>query len=251
MRSNRKHTATELEQYIHLYLNEGISFKELTKSFGLLLSQSIFNKKVLSYQEHGIQGLQSKSINNHYTTEFKKQIVLEHFQDGVPVSQLARKYNIPAHETVRNWVIKYTKGEESRSYSKKSEVYTMKSRKTTQAEKIEIVKDCLTNGLSYKETAEKYQVSYHNVYSWAQKYKKHGPDGLTDGRGHGKPDTIQTKEEKFQTEIVALKARNEYLEAENAALKKLDEVERELILRKQGMKRNTKRLRHLKKKDLK
>lgn len=69
-----------------------------------------------------------------------------------------------------------------------------------------------------------------------------------DSRGRRKPDDIQTAEEKLRTEVAALKARNAYLETENAALKKLEEVERELILQKRGMKRNTKSLRNLKKK---
>lgn len=127
----------------------------------------------------------------------------------------------------------------------------MKGKITTQAEKFEIVKDFLANGLSYKETAEKYQVSYNNVYSWIQKYKAHGPDGLIDGRGRGKPESIQTDEERIQAEITVLKARNEYLETENAALKKLEEVERELMLRKRGLKQNFKRSKNSKKKDSK
>lgn len=61
--------------------------------------------------------------------------------------------------------------------------------------------------------------------------KNHGPDGLVDGRGRGKPDTTQTEEEKIRAENAALRARNEYLETENAALKKLEEMERELMSR--------------------
>lgn len=251
MRSNTKHTTNELERYIFLYLDKGLSFKELREQFGLLLSEAGFGQKVLRYQTHGIKGIQSKLKNNHYSQTFKLSVIKEHLTKGTSIKQLARKYNIPAHETVRRWIIKYTKGEEIRSYSPKPEVYTMRNRKTTQKERIEIIKDCLENGLFYKETAEKYQVNYNNVYSWVQKYQKHGPDGLIDGRGRGKPDTIRTAEEKLQTEMAALKARNEYLETENAALKKLEEVERELMLRKHGMKWNTKRSRNYKKKDSK
>ena len=61
-----------------------------------------------------------------------------------------------------------------------------------------------------------------------------------DRRGRRKLDSIQTDEEKLKTEIAALKARNEYLATENAALKKLKEVERELMLNKQDTKLNTK-----------
>lgn len=248
MRSNSKHTARELERYILLYLNEGKGFRELNEEYGLLLSQSTFGQKVLRYQDYGFPGIQTRTRNNHYTKAFKKKVIQEHLEEGTPFKQLARKYNIPAHETVRRWIIKYTKGENIRSYTPKPEVYTMKNKKKTQEEKIQIVKDYLGNGLSYKETAKKYQVSYNNVYSWVQKYKNHGPDGLVDGRGRGKPDAIQTEEEKIRAENAALRARNEYLETENAALKKLEEVERELISRKRNMKRNTKRLKNCKRK---
>ncbi|SDI98458.1 Transposase [Dolosicoccus paucivorans] len=251
MRSNSKHTVEDLERYIEMYLSNGKSYKELRDDYGLILSESVFGQKVLRYQAYGLKGIQSRLKNSHYTKDFKMTVVNEHIIEGIPIKQLARKYNIPAHSTVRNWIMKYTKGEEIRSYTPKPEVYTMKGKKKSREEKIEIVKDCLANGLSYKDTAEKYQVSYNNVYSWVQKYKKHGPDGLVDGRGRGKPSTIQTAEEKVRAEMAALKARNEYLETENAALKKLDEVERELMSRKQGMKGNTKRSRNYKKKDSK
>jgi len=251
MRSNSKHSVEELERYIKMYLEQGVSYRELRGMYGLLLSEALFRTKVLKYQEHGAAGIQTRRRNNHYSKQFKEFIVKEHIGNGVPIRELARKYNIPAHETVRTWIIKYTKGEGIKTYSPKPEVYIMKSRNVTHDEKVKIVKDCLANGLSYKETAEKYRVPYNNVYSWVQKYKEHGPTGLIDGRGRGKPDSIQTDEERLRTEIEALKARNEYLETENAALKKLDEVERELMSRKRGMKQNTKPLKSFKNKDSK
>lgn len=251
MRSNNKHTAEELKAYIHKYVNDGVSITKLRGEYGLLLSAATFRDKVHRYLKDGLMGIQSKRINNHYSQEFKHLVVREHLEEGASIIGLARKYNIPAKSTVSDWITKYTKGKGLKSYSPKPEVYTMKGRKTTYEEKIEIVKDCLANGLSYKETAEKYNVSYNNIYSWIQKYKEYGPDGLIDGRGKRKPDSIQTDEEKLKTEIAALKARNEYLETENAALKKLKEMERELRLRKQDMRQNTKRLKNLKNRDLK
>lgn len=251
MRSNSKHTWEELERFIRLYLEDGKSFRELSEEYGLLLSDSVFIHKVLKYQKHGRLGIQPKSNNNHYSKTFKEAIVQEYYDGSISIRELARKYNIPAYSTVRQWIIKYTNGEENRSYTPKPEVYTMKGQKKTQDEKIQIVKDYLTHGLSYKDTAEKYQVSYNNIYVWVQKYKQHGPDGLVDGRGRGKPNTIQTDEEKLRAEITAIKARNEYLEVENAALKKLKEVERELMLRKHGLKQNAKRSKNSKEKDTK
>lgn len=193
------------------------------------------------YQKHGFEDIRSNITNNHYSKALKKFVVEEHLDSGIPVSGLACKYNIPFQSTVRNWIIKYTKGKDFRVYSEKSEMYTRTGRKTTDDEKIIIVKDYLTGDLSYFEAAEKHNVSYNNIYSWVQKYKEHGPDGLVDRRGRRKLDSIQTDEEKLETEIAALKARNEYLETENTVLKKLKEVERELMLGKQNMKQNTKR----------
>lgn len=40
MRLNSKHTAEDLERYIQMYLKDGISFKELSETFGLLLNAS-------------------------------------------------------------------------------------------------------------------------------------------------------------------------------------------------------------------
>ena len=62
-----------------------------------------------------------------------------------------------------------------------------KGRKTTLQERIDIVTDHIGSGLSYAETAEKYDVSYQQVYQWIQKYKANGVDGLVDRRGRTKP----------------------------------------------------------------
>src|SRR5699024_7040893 len=88
------------------------------------------------------------------------------------IQELARKYNIPAKETVRVWIIKYTKGKDFRVYSEKSEVYTMTGKKKTDDEKLLIVKDYLDGDLTYAEIAEKYNVSYNNIYSFIHTYKK-------------------------------------------------------------------------------
>ncbi len=120
----------------------------------------------------------------------------------------------------------------------------MKFRKTSHEERIFIVKDCIQNQLDYKQTAQKFNVSYNSVYQWVKKYQKYGPDGLVDSRGKRKPDNIQTETERIRAEMAILKARNEYLETENAALKKLQEVESELMFARQDLKRNIKRLKN-------
>ena len=243
MRSNRKHTLAELANYIHLY-EAGHSYRELCEKYGLLLGGSNFKQYYLKFLEHGMARLKSSRRNNTYTQAFKESMVKEYIQTDSSIKGRARKYHIPSPSTVKDWIIKYTKGEQIKEYRPKPEVYVMKSQKKTHQEKIAIVKEFLETEMSYKETAAKHQVSYNNVYFWVQKYQQFGPDG----RGRRKPDSIQTEEEKLRTENAALKARNEYLETENAALKKLKEVERELMFEESGIKQNTRRLRNLIKK---
>ena len=78
MRSNSKYTVDELERYIQMYLHEGWSYRNLSEEKGLLLSEAIFNDKVLRYQENGLEGIQTKLRNNYYSKEFKDLIVREH-----------------------------------------------------------------------------------------------------------------------------------------------------------------------------
>lgn len=78
-----------------------------------------------------------------------------------------------------------------------------KGRKTTLEERLKIVQFTLDNQKDYQSAAEKYQVSYQQVYGWVRKYELDGKDGLLDRRGRK-------------------------LQMENDYLKKLNQIEREL-----------------------
>lgn len=53
-----------------------------------------------------------------------------------------------------------------------------KGRKTSKEERVEIVKYCINNERNYKEAADKYKVSYNQVYTWVKKYDSNGDAGL-------------------------------------------------------------------------
>lgn len=101
-----------------------------------------------------------------------------------------------------------------------------KGRKTTYDERIEIVQYCIEHENNYAETAEKYQVSYQQVYTWMKKYKDNGVEGLLDQRGRTKPQSEMTELEILRAENRLLKAQNKRQKMEVAFLKKLDEIER-------------------------
>lgn len=99
-------------------------------------------------------------------------------------------------------------------------------RSTTQEERKEITEYCIAHNKDYKGTAERYQVSYSQVYSWVQKYEKLGVPGLVDRRGHHKTDDEVDELERLRRENVRLKR---MLEEQNMAvelLKKAKEFER-------------------------
>ena len=109
----------------------------------------------------------------------------------------------------------------------------IKGRKTTLQERIDIVIDYIESGRSYAETAEKYQISYQQIYQWVQKYNEKGVEGLVDRRGSTKPEEEMSEVEKLQAENRILKAKLKRKELENLFLKKLDEIER-LTIKSQG-----------------
>ena len=115
----------------------------------------------------------------------------------------------------------------------------MKARQTTFEERVAIVEYYLNHKQSYREVAEHFNITYGQIYQWVQKYQANGSDGLVDGRGKGKPQSILTSEEQKEAEIRVLKERNRLLEMENNVLKKYNELEREMI-RKDNKSRRTK-----------
>lgn len=178
---------------------------------------------------NGIRSLIPQKHNNHYSKAFKAQIIFEYFNQGLSSRQLAYKYNVRSSRTFRDWINKHIEGKENRSYSTISEVPIMKSRKTTLEERIEIVKFVMDKSRSYQEASAVFEVSYNQVYSWVQKYKKYGTDALNDYRGKKRPNTIMTKDEKLLAHTKALEAQIHYLEMENEILKKQAIEERKLM----------------------
>ncbi len=81
-----------------------------------------------------------------------------------------------------------------------------RGRNTTQEERIQISKDCLTSGKNYGEMALKYQVSYQQARTWTLRYEELGEAGLEDRRGKRRKDQEpRTELKKAQIEIEQLK----------------------------------------------
>ncbi|MBQ1401320.1 MAG: helix-turn-helix domain-containing protein [Firmicutes bacterium] len=168
----------------------------------------------------------SKKQNRKYSLEFKQAAVQFYLDGKGSTNDTCKVFQIPTTSSLREWTKRYNSHELKASPGGKVNMTKTKGRKTTLQERIDIVTDHIELGMSYAETAEKYNVSYQQVYQWIQKYKAKGIDGLVDRRGRTKPVEEMTEIERLQAENRILKAQLERKELENIFLKKVEEIER-------------------------
>ena len=209
-------------------------------------AKSIITKWGNKYKSLGESAFEISSTNKAYSKEFKEQVIKEYLEGKDSLEGLANKYNISSDEIVRQWILKYNSGIEIKDYNPKGDVYTMKSRKTTLEERLEIVNYVIANSNDYKSAADKYTVPYASVYQWVKKYNELGEDGLKDSRGRpssNEPKKELTLEEKQALEIEKLKRELEREKMVVEVLKKNLEIRQKMEQdsRTLGKKTNTKR----------
>jgi transposase len=206
------------------YENGDYTIYELCKKFGI--SKTSFKKWVKQFQKYGIESLRPSSPWKQYSNELKETAVRDYLSGKYSQNEIVSKFEISSDSVLRNWIKQYNSHRELKDTSKGRTSSMTKGRKTTQEERILIVLDCLENGKDYQKIAETYEVSYQQVYQWVKKFENGGDEALKDKRGRTKPETELTSEEKFKLQMKKLERENERLRAENAFLKKLEEIER-------------------------
>lgn len=178
------------------------------------------------FEVHGPEAFLPAHHNKSYTKELKEQAVQDYLDGKGSLDFITIKYGLKYNTQLRAWIKKYTVLEELKDYHPQPEVYTMASRKkTTKAERIEIVQYCLEHNKNYKGAAAKYECSYNQVFDWVRRYLSKGEDGLNDKRGVHKTDNELDEMEKLKRQLRLSERRNEELQMENELLKKLQEVE--------------------------
>ena len=178
------------------------------------------------YKAKGHKAFDNRPKNRAYTKQFKEKVVKEYLDGKGSLSSLAIKYDINSPGVITNWVRKYNSHIELKDYGFKGGIYMAERKKTTYEERLEIVKWCLDNGRSIKDTAAYFGLSYHQVRSYLIKYEELGEEGLIDKRGKRKKDEELTEAERDRREIKRLQRRVEDLEMRNELLKKVMERER-------------------------
>ena len=234
-----KYTIEEKVKAVLDYKNGIRGVTQICNDLGLNKSGKDLYTWVKEYDKYGEPAFYPKERNKSYSKEFKEIVIKEYLNGKGSLSDLSIKYDIPSLETLRKWVNSYNSHEELKDYNPKGDVYMTKSRKTTIEERIEIVQYCLDHDKEYKLAAEKYNVSYAQVYQWVKKYLEFGEEGLTDKRGKNKEESELSELEKAHLEIERLKRQIELKDREVIILKKLKEVERRRYSPKANKNRNT------------
>ena len=108
--------------------------------------------------------------------------------------------------------------------------------RTSEDKKVEIVEEIIKNGLSLSSASLKYDLPYESIRRWVCRYRQFGVSGLVRRGSQGIMKKKRQLTESELDELEMLRKRNEYLEAENALLKKVKALveEREARLRAIG-----------------
>ncbi|SIT90688.1 helix-turn-helix domain-containing protein [Edaphobacillus lindanitolerans] len=206
------------------YENGESSSAQLAVQYGISLDT--VKAWISQYQEFGIPGLEPSAGWKSYPEELKLEAINDYQIAGLSQRQIVIKYGISDRSVFRQWLKKYNGHGEVPKGRKERRVPMTRGRKTTWKERIEIAQQCIAAGKDYQGIAEKYEVSYNQVYQWVKKYETGHVEALRDGRGRKKEREELTNEERLKLEIKRIERENERLRAQNALLKKLEEIER-------------------------
>jgi len=224
MERRSKFTPEERLEISKRCFNGELSRAAAVKKYGI--GKTTLRSWIVCYREQGIEGFVSSGKNKVYSLELKLQAVHDYLDGKGSYSELATKYGLRSPTQLKKWVKVYNSGKDFKHKMSGGSRMTT-SRKTTQEERIAIVKDCFANGKNYGETAIKYNVSYQQVYTWVKRFSELGAAGLEDRRGKRKADQEPRSEvEELKIKMARLEHELYMTKMERDLLKKLDELER-------------------------
>lgn len=155
--------------------------------------------------------------NRKHESEFKLQIVEEHFR-GYSVNSLAKKWNISG-SLIRKWIDHHRSNGAEGLLPKPYFYYTKEF-------KLKVIKAYWDKRLSLRDCCLQFNIpAQSTIISWARKYEQLGLDGLSEQKGRPaimKKDKPAAKKAEPLTRLEELERENLCLRAEIDFLKKLD-----------------------------
>lgn len=211
-------------QAVEDYLKGIKSLSEISNELNIY--KSAISAWVRKYKTFGKEGLLNKGYNTSYSAQLKTQAVIDYLDGKGSLDDICIKYKISDIGILQQWIKKYNGHKIFKSHSTKGDKLMTNGGKTTYEERIEIVSFCIANAHDYNLTANKFNVSYQQVYTWVKKYNKDGYNVLVDRRGKNKSFEELSESEKFSAQLKLLEVENRRLKMEIDFLKKLEEIER-------------------------
>ena len=213
-------------QLVEMYLRGDISLKEAARRAGLT-SRNPFRRWISIYLNSGPSGLSVQKANRRYPVDIKLCAVRAYLNGEGSLGAIAKRYAIRSESQLSKWLKEYNTHGTIGSRTYKGGRHMGETRTTTFEERLEIVRDCLSNDKDYAAAASKYQCSYQQVRNWVKRYEEMGPAGLEDRRGKRIGSMpARTEEEALRIRIAELERQNRRLQMENDLLKKLEELEK-------------------------
>ena len=218
-----KYSAEEKLKIVEACLSGKIGVCEAGHQAGV--DESAVRQWISRYKAEGPSAFMPSERNRTYPAELKQQAVEEYLAGKGSLQNICEKHKIRSKRQLINWIRVYNRHEDFKTQSGGRRM--TKSRKTSREERRKIAKECLENGKNYGETAQKYNVSYQQVYTWVKKFSELGEAGLEDRRGQRTAQqSPRTAEEELKARIAQLEHENYMLKMERDLLKKVKELER-------------------------
>ena len=163
-------------------------------------------------------------MEKEYNKELRLTVVKEN-EAGVSHKSLAKKYGV-ARNTIQNWCYQY------QMYGEAGIENSLSKTKYSGEFKLSVLNYRHIHQVSYREAAEHFNIKQGStIANWQRAYDSQGFEGLNwaPGRPKNKGDRAMTHQDKQPRnlsqseleELIELREKTMYLEAENAYLKKL------------------------------
>jgi len=170
--------------------------------------------------------MEIKRKNKHYCHSEKIQVV-ELYKQGYGCDRISKMQQVN-RTVVKRWISLYQNFGLS-GFDKQA------NRELSVEIKEQVVRDVLSNFLSYNTVALKYHISPSAAFQWVQLVKQEGFSSIkTTKRGRPGKDMGRPKKKQPETELEKLEEELRYLRAENAYLKKVRALVQERLLRESG-----------------
>ncbi len=154
MRKRKKYSLEEKTAWVRRIVSNEISMGHASKVSGI--HKSVLQAWKRLYETEGVKGLIRQSQNQNYPTLLKRTAVEDYLAGNVSLPELCKKYKIRSHAQLLIWIKRYNSGKDfGRKMSGGSRM--KKARKTSQEERIQIVKACMERGST---------PGYKNIRNW-------------------------------------------------------------------------------------